>query len=127
MPDPAVGLAIGGTRRQVKARMSHSKRVQSEGFVTFVPRAGLDLLFVAVDLTRHGDEGLAHAQPGLRQDADQAQQPGLVSLRGLDERRDQRPRATLTAGSGAAPRAGMQRLDALDGANVAASSRPDAQ
>jgi hypothetical protein len=43
---------------QVKARMSDSKRVQSEGFVafvrsqTFVPRPGLDLLFVAVDIRR---------------------------------------------------------------------------
>lgn len=43
---------------QVKARMSDSKRVQSEGFVAFVrsqtfnPRPGFDLLFVAIDVTR---------------------------------------------------------------------------
>ncbi|MEH1016665.1 hypothetical protein V6U90_26635 [Micromonospora sp. CPCC 206060] len=43
---------------QVKARMSDSKRVQSEGFVafvreqTFTPRHNLDLLFVAVDVSR---------------------------------------------------------------------------
>jgi len=43
---------------QVKARMSDSKRVQSEGFVAFVraqtfrPRPGLDMLFVAIDITR---------------------------------------------------------------------------
>ncbi|WIV57791.1 hypothetical protein [Amycolatopsis nalaikhensis] len=41
---------------QVKARMSDSKRVQSDGFVAFVrsqtfrPRADMDLLFVAVDI-----------------------------------------------------------------------------
>lgn len=41
---------------QVKARMSDSKRVRSEGFVafvrsqTFVPRPNLDMLFVAVDV-----------------------------------------------------------------------------
>jgi hypothetical protein len=44
---------------QVKARMSDSKRIQSEGFVafvrsqTFVPRENLDMLFVAIDVT-HG-------------------------------------------------------------------------
>lgn len=38
--------------------MSDSKRVQSEGFVAFVrsqafrPRPGLDMLFVAIDITR---------------------------------------------------------------------------
>src|SRR5215204_4360345 len=43
---------------QVKARMSDSKRIQSEGFVafvrsqTFVPRDDLDMLFVAIDVTR---------------------------------------------------------------------------
>ncbi|MER7585933.1 hypothetical protein ABTW72_00165 [Micromonospora sp. NPDC127501] len=43
---------------QVKARMSDSKRVRSEGFVafvraqTFTPRPALDLLFVAVDVAR---------------------------------------------------------------------------
>ncbi|MEV4490174.1 hypothetical protein AB0K04_08670 [Micromonospora coxensis] len=43
---------------QVKARMSDSKRVQSESFVafvrsqTFAPRPSLDLLFVAVDVAR---------------------------------------------------------------------------
>ncbi|GAA0734423.1 hypothetical protein Drose_34930 [Dactylosporangium roseum] len=43
---------------QVKARMSDSKRVRSEGFVafvrsqTFTPRSGLDMLFVAIDITR---------------------------------------------------------------------------
>ncbi|MEV4271685.1 MULTISPECIES: hypothetical protein [Micromonospora] len=43
---------------QVKARMSDSKRVRSEGFVafvraqTFIPRPTLDLLFVAVDVAR---------------------------------------------------------------------------
>jgi hypothetical protein len=43
---------------QVKARMSDSKRVQSEGFVafvrsqTFIPRPGFYLLFVAIDITR---------------------------------------------------------------------------
>lgn len=43
---------------QVKARMSDSKRVQSEGFVafvrsqTFTPRADLDMLFVAIDTKR---------------------------------------------------------------------------
>ncbi|MEV4726594.1 hypothetical protein [Micromonospora humida] len=41
---------------QVKARMSDSKRIQSEGFVafvrsqTFVPRDDLDMLFVAIDV-----------------------------------------------------------------------------
>ncbi|OZV77517.1 hypothetical protein CA850_22830 [Micromonospora echinospora] len=44
---------------QVKARMSDSKRVQSEGFVafvrsqTFAPRPNLDMLFVAIDVV-HG-------------------------------------------------------------------------
>jgi hypothetical protein len=44
---------------QIKARMSDSKRVQSEGFVafvrsqTFVPRTNLDILFVAIDVV-HG-------------------------------------------------------------------------
>jgi hypothetical protein len=44
---------------QVKARMSDSKRVQSDGFVafvrsqTFVPRNDLDMLFVAIDVA-HG-------------------------------------------------------------------------
>lgn len=44
---------------QVKARMSDSKRVQSDGFVAFVrsqtfsPRQGLDMLFVAIDVV-HG-------------------------------------------------------------------------
>ncbi len=43
---------------QVKARMSDSKRVQSQGFVAFVrsqtfqPRRGLDMLFVAIDVAR---------------------------------------------------------------------------
>jgi len=43
---------------QVKARMSDSKRVKSEGFVafvraqTFTPRPGLDMLFVAIDIAR---------------------------------------------------------------------------
>jgi hypothetical protein len=43
---------------QVKARMSDSKRVQSQGFVAFVrsqtfqPRCGLDMLFVAIDVAR---------------------------------------------------------------------------
>jgi hypothetical protein len=43
---------------QVKARMSDSKRVQSQGFVAFVrpqtfqPRHGLDMLFVAIDVAR---------------------------------------------------------------------------
>lgn len=43
---------------QVKARMSDSKRVQSEGFYafvrsqTFAPRDNLDMLFVAVDVDR---------------------------------------------------------------------------
>ena len=43
---------------QVKARMSDSKQVQSEGFVAFVrsqtfqPRCGLDMLFVAIDVAR---------------------------------------------------------------------------
>ncbi len=43
---------------QVKARMSDSKRVQSQGFVAFVrsqtfqPRRGLDMLFVAIDIAR---------------------------------------------------------------------------
>src|SRR5688500_15377779 len=43
---------------QVKARMSESKRVRSEGFVAFIrsqtfsPRPGLDLLFVAVDVSK---------------------------------------------------------------------------
>lgn len=43
---------------QVKARMSDSKRVQSAGFVAFVrsqtfrPRPGLDMLFVAIDISR---------------------------------------------------------------------------
>lgn len=42
---------------QVKARMSDSKRVKSEGFVafvrsqTFAPRPDLDMLFVAIDVT----------------------------------------------------------------------------
>jgi hypothetical protein len=52
----------GSTRTlavQVKARMSDSKRIQSEGFVafvrsqTFVPREDLDMLFVAIDVV-HG-------------------------------------------------------------------------
>jgi len=44
---------------QVKARMSDSKRIRSEGFVafvrsqTFVPRDDLDMLFVAIDVV-HG-------------------------------------------------------------------------
>ncbi|MFI6229568.1 hypothetical protein ACIBCR_19890 [Micromonospora echinospora] len=44
---------------QVKARMSDSKRVRSEGFVafvrsqTFAPRPNLDMLFVAIDVA-HG-------------------------------------------------------------------------
>ncbi|MEN3616041.1 hypothetical protein AAH979_42035 [Plantactinospora sp. ZYX-F-223] len=44
---------------QVKARMSDSKRIQSEGFVafvrsqTFVARDDLDMLFVAIDVV-HG-------------------------------------------------------------------------
>jgi hypothetical protein len=44
---------------QVKARMSDSKRIQSEGFVafvrsqTFAPRENLDMLFVAIDVM-HG-------------------------------------------------------------------------
>jgi hypothetical protein len=43
---------------QIKARMSDSKRVQSQGFVAFVrsqtfqPRRGLDMLFVAIDVAR---------------------------------------------------------------------------
>ncbi|MCX4387295.1 hypothetical protein OG777_10160 [Micromonospora peucetia] len=43
---------------QVKARMSDSKRIQSEGFVafvrsqTFVPRDDLDMLFVAIDVVQ---------------------------------------------------------------------------
>jgi hypothetical protein len=43
---------------QVKARMSDSTRVQSQGFVafarsqTFQPRRGLDMLFVMIDVAR---------------------------------------------------------------------------
>jgi hypothetical protein len=59
---------------QVKARMSDSKRVRSEGFVAFVrsqtfsPRRGLDMLFVAIDVVR-GQVMKAWLVPSLDYDA----------------------------------------------------------
>jgi hypothetical protein len=68
---------------QVKARMSDSKRVQSDGFVAFVrsqtfkPRRGLDMLFVAIDIAR-GAVMKAWLVPSL----DYAQSLGKPNSRG---------------------------------------------
>lgn len=104
---------------QVKARMSDSKRVQSEGFVAFVrsqtfrPRRGLDMLFVAIDVAR-GAIVKAWLVPSL----DYAQSLGKPNSRGRyrfgasmknntnDQWREFRLDAEL-------PPAVLKRLDAL--------------
>lgn len=107
---------------QVKARMSDSKRIQSEGFVafvrsqTFVPRDDLDMLFVAIDVV-HGIVMKAWLVPSK----DYADALGEPNSRGRyrfsasmkDASNDRWKPYRLEAAE--LPRAVLQRLEQLEG------------
>ncbi|MGI5149330.1 hypothetical protein ACQEVC_23725 [Plantactinospora sp. CA-294935] len=91
---------------QVKARMSDSKRIQSEGFVafvrsqTFVARDDLDMLFVAIDVV-HGIVMKAWLVPSktYASTLGEPNSRGRCRFTRVDEGWFQRPMETLPLGS----------------------------